>query len=155
MTNLDHLQRCLKRYEIERYEAGQAVRRIEDRLKELRDRTSDLLSSSVNTPNRDNFNMPFDTEWISNWNDQTMNETNPVTRQIPQRQGFDRSVKFRLLFSTEYKNLLHIDLLSNLQRHLMDEGFISWINPEHFSGFTHGVLDSLLGYIEDISPQKV
>ncbi|CAL8068015.1 unnamed protein product [Calicophoron daubneyi] len=40
---LDHLQRCLKRYEIERAEAGQAVCRIEQRLKELQERTSDLL----------------------------------------------------------------------------------------------------------------
>ncbi|CAH8659229.1 unnamed protein product [Dicrocoelium dendriticum] len=43
---LDHLQRCLQRYEIERLEAGQAVLRIEQRLKELQERTADLLDYS-------------------------------------------------------------------------------------------------------------
>ncbi|CAH8659209.1 unnamed protein product [Dicrocoelium dendriticum] len=44
---LDHLQRCLQRYEIERLEAGQAVLRIEQRLKELQERTADLLDYSA------------------------------------------------------------------------------------------------------------
>ncbi|KAF7255571.1 hypothetical protein EG68_07668 [Paragonimus skrjabini miyazakii] len=46
-AELDYLQRCLKRYEIERVEAGEAVRRIEDRLQELQERTSDLLAGYV------------------------------------------------------------------------------------------------------------
>ncbi|TGZ63176.1 hypothetical protein CRM22_007056 [Opisthorchis felineus] len=47
---LDHLQCCLKRYEIERAEAGQAVKRIEERLNELKLRTADLLNYSNSQP---------------------------------------------------------------------------------------------------------
>ncbi|KER30915.1 hypothetical protein T265_13073, partial [Opisthorchis viverrini] len=47
---LDHLQCCLKRYEIERAEAGQAVKRIEERLNELKLRTADLLGYSNSQP---------------------------------------------------------------------------------------------------------
>ncbi|TNN13333.1 hypothetical protein EWB00_003039 [Schistosoma japonicum] len=44
---LDHLQYCLQRYEIEREEAGQAIRRIEERMRELEARASDLLEYDI------------------------------------------------------------------------------------------------------------
>ncbi|CAH8866679.1 unnamed protein product [Trichobilharzia szidati] len=44
---LDHLQYCLQRYEIEREEAGQAIRRIEERMQELEARATDLLEFDI------------------------------------------------------------------------------------------------------------
>ncbi|KAK4467714.1 hypothetical protein MN116_008649 [Schistosoma mekongi] len=55
---LDHLQYCLQRYEIEREEAGQAIRRIEERMQELEARASDLLEYDIsNSLTNDTINL--------------------------------------------------------------------------------------------------
>ncbi|TPP60793.1 hypothetical protein FGIG_02026 [Fasciola gigantica] len=89
---LDHLQRCLKRYEIERCEAGQAVRRIEDRIKELQDRTSDLLSSAASSPGQIDFKMSFDTKWPSNWNDPVVGDITTMGQPMVQTHSSGCSI---------------------------------------------------------------
>ncbi|CAH8622114.1 unnamed protein product [Schistosoma margrebowiei] len=60
---LDHLQYCLQRYEIEREEAGQAIRRIEERMQELEARASDLLEYDISKNLTNNTLNPLQQQW--------------------------------------------------------------------------------------------
>ncbi|CAH8602614.1 unnamed protein product [Schistosoma intercalatum] len=77
---LDHLQYCLQRYEIEREEAGQAIRRIEERMQELEARASDLLEYDISKNLTNNTLNPLQQQWG--------NLTTNINKACNQREQF-------------------------------------------------------------------
>ncbi|XP_018653606.1 hypothetical protein Smp_152890 [Schistosoma mansoni] len=77
---LDHLQYCLQRYEIEREEAGQAIRRIEERMQELEARASDLLEYDISKNLTSDTLNPLQQQW--------RNLTNSINKSCNQSEHF-------------------------------------------------------------------